>query len=137
LPALAPADWACVASWATRFEFVAVAVALELFVCVTGPSFPGLPMRMTMLMLVGATCFDVASALAVCVVGALWVDDCACPSCDSLGGGEALGWCGGDGGSCCCELLWCVPFELPADPALEEPLSSLAVAVAVCVVGAL
>lgn len=122
-----------------------MAVALELFVCVTGPSSPGLLMRMTMLMLLGATCVDVASAFAVCVVGALWLDDCACPPCDSFDAAEALG-------CCFCELLWCVSFELPAAAALVEPLCwvalpaeatfvadwfETAVDFAVCVVGAL
>jgi hypothetical protein len=49
-------------------------VAPEVFVWVTGPSFPGLLFRTTMLTFVGLIWFDVAVAFESCVTGALCVD---------------------------------------------------------------
>lgn len=58
----------------TLFEFAAPAVAPEVFVWVTGPSFPGLLFRTTMLTFVGLVWFDVAVAFESCVTGTLCVD---------------------------------------------------------------
>jgi hypothetical protein len=98
-----------------------------------------------MLMFVGAGWVDVASAFALCVVGADWFADCACPPCASFGAGDSLG---------CCrwELSWWVSLEFPLVAVLEElsccvlfppPATfvdrwlEVAEACAVCVVGAL
>jgi len=57
------------------FVFPASAIAWDVFVCVTGPSLPGLSIRITTFTFAGATWVEVALALPVCVVGALWLDD--------------------------------------------------------------
>ena len=56
--------------------FPAIALACELFVCVTGPSLPGLSIRITTFTFVGATCVEVARAFASCCTGALCSADC-------------------------------------------------------------
>jgi hypothetical protein len=59
------------------FSFPEVAVAPEVFVCVTGPSLPGLSTRTTTFTFVGATCVEVAEESACCDVGADCADFCA------------------------------------------------------------
>jgi len=71
------------------FELLLTALAVELLVWVTGPSSPGLSMRMETLMFVGATWVDVAVASAFWVVGALWLDVCDWP--EEEGGELAVG----------------------------------------------
>jgi hypothetical protein len=65
--------------WERLFVFPETAFACELFVCVTGPSFPGLSIRITTLTFVGATCVEVAVAFASWFVGALCSADCDWP----------------------------------------------------------
>jgi hypothetical protein len=59
--------------------FPPVAVALDVFVCVTGPSSPGLSIRTTTFTFVGETWFEVAVAFDVWFVGALCSAFWDCP----------------------------------------------------------
>src|SRR5438045_942301 len=104
-----PPACACVPACVTRFAFPAVASATDEFVWVTGPSFPGLSTRTTMFTLVGARCVDVASASAVCFVGALCWADCDWPAPAEVAGS------GGGAADCVWVLLWVVAFALPAE----------------------
>jgi hypothetical protein len=72
VPPLAPPTCVWPAVCDTTFELPLLAFALDEFVCVTGPSSPGLSIRTTMFTLVGPTWVDVALAAEVWVVGALW-----------------------------------------------------------------
>jgi hypothetical protein len=74
-----PPLWVWVASCEVELAFPVWAVASEVLVWVTGPSLPGLSTRTTTLTFFGATWVDVAVALPVCVVGALWLEACDCP----------------------------------------------------------
>jgi hypothetical protein len=65
--------------WLTAFEFVAPAFAAELFVWETGPLFPGLLFRTTMLTFRGFACVDDALAFACWLTGALWEVCCDWP----------------------------------------------------------
>jgi hypothetical protein len=82
-----------------------VASATEEFVCVTGPSSPGLSTRTTMFTFVGDFCVDVALASLVCFVGALCSADWVWPEPELPVAGAACDW----------ELVWFVVFALPAE----------------------
>ena len=86
----APPICVCPAFCVTAFELPPVALALDEFVCVTGPSSPGLSIRTTTLTLVGATWVDVAFGAADCVVGALWVTVCDWPEVGAEAGLEGV-----------------------------------------------
>jgi hypothetical protein len=82
-------------------------VADERFVCVTGPSSPGLFTRIETFAFVGAIWFEVAFAVALWFVAAFWSPPCDCPAPVSL-----PAWV--------CLLPWLVLFELPAAATADE-----------------
>jgi hypothetical protein len=68
------------------FELLPVALATEVFVCVTGPSSPELSIRITTFTFLGATWVELASAAPFWVTGALWLEVCAWPGAGSGAG---------------------------------------------------
>jgi hypothetical protein len=106
VPVPPPTAWFCVPAWVASFVLPEVASATEEFVCVTGPSLPGLSTRTTTLTLVGACWVDVALASLVCFVGALCAADWLWPD-------EAAP--APDGAVCAWELLWLVALVFPAE----------------------
>jgi hypothetical protein len=164
-PEAPPPVCVCVPCCDIAFSFPELAVAPDVFVCVTGPSFPGLSTRTTTFTFVGATCFEVAEASELCVVGADWDEVCACPeelcACPPvLLGALPLGALGALGAEppvvepalwlwllLCCVVLPFVPLAVDDDVecwSAAPPAATFvgdccdaAVAVAACCVGAL
>jgi DNA-binding NarL/FixJ family response regulator len=85
-----------------------LATASDEFVWVTGPSLPGLSMRITTFTFVGATWVEVAAESAVCFVGALCAAVCDCPD---PAAGQGSGWVPA---VWVCELCWLVVLALLA-----------------------
>ena len=98
---------------------------MDVFVCVTGPSSPGLSIRTTTFTFVGEAWFDVAVAFDACVVGALCSAFCDWPEepdeafalgCASGAGAGALAGALAGGllpPLCACELCCRTVFVFP------------------------